>query len=408
MRDSFCSGRCWEKVMSEEYKYLVHILKAFVNNEAPEFNEEVDWSKLLYIAHIHSVDGILAYMAKQFGICTCEELDAHMRDICLKNIALYNKRAALMDLLVEKMNEAHIEHVLFKGYIIKNYYPVPELRSYGDIDFVIRQQDRKKVHQMMLDNGFKVKTDWEPVYSYLKGIEYYEIHTDIMEVNVSDKADYIGYFKDMWKHIVPIDGCTYQFSPDYHFIYLLTHIAKHIYGSGAGIRMYMDIALFIKKHEKNADWEFIREELLKLELYDFSCVVFASVERWFGIKTPYDNINIDDELLAEFELFTLEAGTYGYVNRENGVNTLRKSSDDKKEASRLVVVFQRLFPTASDIEKRYTYLQGRHWLLPVAWVHRLYITRAKWQGNVQEAHSILKADSEQVTELKKFYRDIGL
>ncbi len=394
--------------MSEEYKYLIHILKAFVNNETPDSNEHIDWGALMYIAHIHSVDGILAYMAKQYEICNCEELNSQMRDICFKNIALYNKRAALMGILIDQMKDAHIKHILFKGYILKDYYPIPELRSYGDIDFVIHRNDRQKIHQMMLDNGFNVKTDWEPVFSYLKGIEYYEIHTDIMEVNASDKADYIGYFKDMWKHIVKIDDYSYQFSSEYHFIYLLVHIAKHVYDAGAGIRMYMDIALFIKKHEKNADWSLIKEELLNLRLYDFSCVVFASVERWFGIKSPYDDTNMSEEILSEFELFTLEAGTYGYVNREKGVNTLRKSSGDKKEASKLAVVLQRLFPAASGIEKRYTYLQGRHWLLPVAWVHRLFITKGKWQENVQKAQSILTADSEQVAELKKFYRDIGL
>lgn len=41
----------------------------------------------------------------------------------------------------------------------------------------------------MLDNDFEVKTEWELVYSCVKGIEYCEIHTDVMEEDISDKAD---------------------------------------------------------------------------------------------------------------------------------------------------------------------------------------------------------------------------
>ena len=47
----------------------------------------------------------------------------------------------------------------------------------------------------MLSIGLARKHDWEPVYSYIRGVEYYEVHTDVMEVDVSDKADYKGYFQ---------------------------------------------------------------------------------------------------------------------------------------------------------------------------------------------------------------------
>ncbi len=394
--------------MSEEYRYLLHILESFINKKAPKLNSGVDWDTLLYIAHIHSVDGILAYMVKQYGICDCEEINAYMRDICLKNIALYNKRAALMELLIEKMQAAQIEHILFKGYILKDYYPVPELRSFGDIDFIIHEYNREKMNRLMLEDGYALKTNWEPAYSYLKGIEYYEIHTDIMEVNVSDRADYMGYFKDMWRYVEHINDYSNRFTHEYHFIYLLTHIAKHAYGSGAGIRMYMDIALFVEKHREDIDWGFIREELIKLELYDFSCVVFAVVEKWFKVRPPFSDVDIKEKLLTEFELFTVKGGTYGQINRDNGINELRKNSENEKKISKAGVVLKRLFPPASDIESRYTYLKGKHWLLPAAWVHRLFITRGKWQDNVQEAQSILAANSREVAELKRFYKEIGL
>jgi hypothetical protein len=97
----------------------------------------------------------------------------------------------------------------------------------------------------MISLGFQRHADWEPVYSYAGGNALYEIHTDIMEIDVSDKADYKGYFSGMWDHARPDRPHSFRFTPEFHFLYMLTHIAKHVHGSGAGVRMYLDVAAFV-------------------------------------------------------------------------------------------------------------------------------------------------------------------
>ncbi|MCD8021414.1 MAG: nucleotidyltransferase family protein, partial [Lachnospiraceae bacterium] len=205
----------------------------------------IDWRKLKYLSDIHSVTGIVGYMAKQYGLCSQEEGLPVFWGACKNSLFVFAQRADRMRDLSRKMQEARIDHILFKGYVLKDYYPVPELRSYNDIDFVIRLEDRPRSHELMLRNGYQVKADWEAVFSYYKDIEYYEIHSDIMEIDVTDKADYRGFFKHMWEHTVRVDDYVWEFTPEYHFIYLLAHIAKHIYSSGAGVRMYLDLAAFI-------------------------------------------------------------------------------------------------------------------------------------------------------------------
>lgn len=398
----------FRKNMNDIYQNLLRILNAFINEESPEISEETDWGELLKIAHIHSVDGIVGHMIRKHDLTQSEEIKALARELCLSTVALFNKRSALMAQLIDEMNNRRIEHILFKGYVVKDYYPVPELRSYGDIDFVIRESDRDKSHNMMLELGYEVKNNWEPVFSYVKDVEYYEIHTDVMDINVTDKADYKSYFKNIWNNAVKINNCSYQFTPEYHYIYMLTHIAKHIYGSGAGVRMYMDIALFIKHFGNSIDWDYIKESLTDLKLYEFSCVVLAAVRDWFGIVLPMDIKEVSADVMEEFTEFTLEAGVFGYVNRERGINTVRKEMGSDEGASRASIILKRLFPKASDIEKRYTYLKGRHWLLPAAWIHRLFRTGDKWREHSHEAHVIMSAGTDEVERLNKVHRDIGL
>lgn len=140
-----------------------------------------------------------------------------MRTQCLQSVVVFSQRSEKMKILIEQMNEKQIDHLLFKGYVLKDYYPVPELRTFGDIDFLIHSGDRGKSDELMMEQGLERKTDWEPVFSYLKQSEYYEIYTDVMEVDVLDKADYKGYFQHIWEHAHPVGEHTYEFSPEYHF-----------------------------------------------------------------------------------------------------------------------------------------------------------------------------------------------
>lgn len=394
--------------MNKEYTYLLHLLNSFVNEKIPDKPEDIHWGKLKELADIHCVSGILGFMVYQYKLCSSSEMTDYFRKNYMAGILMFTRRAAYMEQLIQEMNQEEIDHLVFKGYVVKDYYPVPELRTYGDIDFAIRRKDRKKSCDLMERLGYGVKTDWEPVYSYYKNSEFYEIHTDIMEVNVSDKADYQEYFSHMWEHAVKKDGCTWELAPEYHFLFLLTHIAKHICGSGAGVRMYLDIAVFIRHFGGSIDWKYICRELHTLNLYDFCCVVLTAVRDWFGVESPMEIQPVSEKIMNDFFVYTLEAGVFGYVDREQGVNALKRNEKEERKISRFSTLIRRLFPDASSLEKRYTYLINRHWLLPVAWVHRFFRTRESWGKHAHEARVIMSADSREVARLRKIYKDIGL
>lgn len=271
--------------MNKEAIYLLKILKCFVLGEQPE-TFDGDWDQLIQLAEIHSVIGILGYMVMSYPDESNAAVYGKLRKLCFASVNCFLQRAKCMEELIRQMDALEIEHLIFKGYVVRQYYPVPELRSFGDIDFLIRPEDRKKSDTLMRNAGFQVKTDWEPVYSYYRGDEYYEIHTDVMEVDVSDKADYRGYFRKIWEHAHLVGTHTWELSPEFHFLYLLTHIAKHISGSGAGIRMYMDIAVFIRHFGDTLDWDYIQGELQTLCLSDFANMVLAVVQDYFGVNSP--------------------------------------------------------------------------------------------------------------------------
>lgn len=394
------------------YKNYTEFLKSFVLDTVPQVDGEVDYKQLIQLAKINSTEGIMNYMFMKNPQLLAQEYRDYAKSQCFREIAIYSCRAEQMKVLAKKLDEAGIDHLLFKGFVVREYFPEPELRTFGDIDFVIRIEDRQKCDELMKDLRYEPRDNWEPAYSYLKETEYYEIHTDVMEIDVSDKADYKGYYSHIWEHVVSskITGLkhSYEFTPEFHFLYILTHIAKHIGSSGAGIRMYLDIAFFIKHFDKSIDWNWISEELKKLKFQEFSNMVLTAVEQWFGVKSPLPLRKIEEETMEDFLQFTIEGGVYGKFGRDQNVIFLKKQNRNVEEISKWKTLVFHIFPPVSSLKFRYNYLQKCPWLLPIAWVHRVLGNRDSWKRYAGHTKGILSADTQEALKLKKLYKELGL
>lgn len=395
--------------MKQSYIDYISLLKSYVHTNRPVISSEINWEEVIHLAQINSTVGMIGYVAMMNRELANSKVFPFLRQSCLGEIAMYSKRAEQMKELIKAMNEREIDHLLFKGYVVRNYFPVPELRSFGDIDFVIRKEDRKKSDDLMKELGFELSCEFEPVLSYVKGTEYYEIHTDVMEIDVSDKADYKGYYQHIWEHAVNISEHTYEFTPEFHFLYLLTHMAKHISSSGAGIRMYLDIAFFIKHFGNTLDWEWIKGELKVLAFTDYANMVLNAVENWFGVESPIDLRKVEQEILDDYLCFTLEGGTFGHFGRDASTIFLKNQNRNDMEAvSKMATMRHRLFPPVEELKYRYPYLQGKKWLLPVAWVHRFFRGAKRLEYHVNQAQDIMSAENEEVLKLRRIYKEIGL
>lgn len=398
--------------MKDSHTAFLSALRSFVQGTPPRELTEAQLREVLELARIHSVYGILCYVYMKNPEGIPPAILPALRQQCYTELAVYAERAQQMKVLAEALDNEGIDCLLFKGFVVREYYPVPELRTFGDIDFVIRQEDREKSDALMKKLGYQPKENWEPVYAYVKGSEFYEVHTNVMEVDVSDAADYVEYYSHIWEHTQPSmvveKSHALEFKPEFHFLYLLTHIAKHISASGAGIRMYLDIAFFIRHFGETLDWKWVLEELKKLHMDAFANMVFTVVERWFGVAGPVECKAISQQTLDDFLAFTLEGGVYGFVGRDKGTVFLKQHNRNEEDVSKAKTLLYHAFPPKKVLENRFTYLQKHGWLLPAAWVHRLAVSRKEWRRFADHTKDILQADSEEVLKLKRIYKEIGL
>lgn len=386
---------------------ILDLLDAFIHDEKPGLQADPDWNAVFECAKKHSVTGIIGYICTRYNLCDNPQEASVMESAMTSCYGMQYRRAEQMKRLIRLLNENSIDHVLMKGYITKDIYPVPELRSYGDIDFLIRKEDRLKTDELMKQHGYICKYDWEPVYSYRQDTEFYEIHTELLDSEISEGKQ-VEYFRDVWDHIRLTNDHTYVMDNEYHIIYLLSHLAKHAARRGAGLRMYLDIALYFERYRDTADWEYIRDQLEVLGLKRFFYTVCDACERWFRVSAPCTYTPVSDETFELFTAITVTGGTFGFYGSDPALTALKEVKTEYSRFDKFKIIIGQLFPGADQIEARYTYLQKRRWLLPIAWIDRIFRNRTQILGRVDTARRIVSADKAEVVKLRDLNKEIGL
>ena len=380
----------------EQYLDLLNILDGFIHEKEPVLSDLCNYNALLKLASLHSVTGIIGYMAYLYPSLFPADVKEKVRyesGYTVGSMALKNEQLITVE---EILQTNEIQYLIFKGAVVQNYYPMPELRTYGDIDILIPEMNRKTVHTCLMDYGFKCTHNWEPVYSYSKSEAIYEIHTELLDTNI---ANCRSFFKEnMWKYARALDPYKSEFTEEFHFLYLMAHFAKHVKGSGAGVRMILDLAFMAEKCDM--DWDWIAASLKKTGLQSFSEYVFGFLSKYLGCKIAiaYDM----PENLDSFMEYIMQAGTFGKDGRDEGVSSLKNSSSKPKQ------IIGYIFPKSEDIMARYTYLQNHRYLLPVAWVHRFILTISQTGHHISHVKAMIHADEKEVDRLKKMISRLDL
>ena len=382
------------------FEDVLELLRAFIYGEEPKLSGKSNIEELLKFAYRQKILGIFAYMNKRWSLFDSKKaksLDAAYYSALFESTVRCSKFLKLSEFL----SENKIEHMPVKGYYIRELYPVKELRSFGDIDILIHEKDRKRCDSLMKSLGYTVKNDWEPTYSYIKDDEYYEIHTNLFDVRLKDRADMTEYFSSAWLHAKKDSGLRFVPDTEFHLIYIICHLAKHLSTGGAGIRMYLDVALYILRYDSVISWERTEEEFKKLGLERFFHTVLSAVNEWFYVKASCDFENFGEEL-SELLEFTLDSDIFGH-SRDNSAIKLRGEERSKKRTALKI-----LFPPAEQLENRYTFLKRSRILLPLAWIVRVFKNFGLIPKKIKELVNLKKAEISEVESFDSFMREIGL
>ena len=401
--------------MTKNEKIFLKILGDYLQENTTSGNilKEADLQQLVTMARS---PGVSAIMWKQIGK-DIRKSSSEQADVLHSYFLfeVFRSVCQLNDLqeVEQAMNKAGIPYLLMKGSRLKYYYPDIHCRSMSDIDIVIKAKDRQASDQVMHTLGFRSEIASDEVWVYEKDVTTYELHDHMMYDTLANNFDYRSHFDRVWDHVSRDKDGNDQIDEEFHFLFMVVHLAKHMINEGIGIRAFMDLVAFVRKCDPSIDWNQIAQELDKMELLQFTKTCFALCRQWFGIDMPLIKGSLDREFFENASKKILTDGVFGHGKNDNdtgfAAKTFRKSSYPYWLQT-VITTIRVVFPSYHNMRliPWYSFVDGRPWLLPVAWIYRFFYCLFHKLSHSMKTLLQPIVKKEQIQKRQEMYDDWGL
>ncbi len=297
--------------------------------------------------------------------------------------------------ITKVFEENGIRHQVLKGAITKTLYPSPEMREMSDVDLVVYDESLDKAAKVLEEMGYKNHgiIKHHMILDSPTGV-HVEIHWCLFDQN-ADHKQFI-YFKDNFKATLK-EGCqyTYEFGTDDFYVYMISHMAKHFFETGCGVRNLLDIYVYRGRLGDKMNEAYLQQELEKCGIRDFEAHMRELAFIW-----------MDDKECPEFfeSLFAYMADSGIYGKNENGVwSQLAKEVDEGGGNVRM----HYYFPSLKFMEEKYPWLKKAPFLLPTAWFIR-GVSAAFSTESRRHKKELDGADRQEVERMLDMYHRLNL
>ncbi len=295
--------------MDKNERYFISLVFSHLNNTVPEAPEGIDLSEIYRLALINNIAAVISVELQKLD--DTSEIDPDIMSAFRQQtgytIIDTEKKNDAVAVLKNAFGESNIDFLFVKGQIIRNYYPVPALRTSADTDVIVLDNDLSRVKKLF--DSYELFQENAVGFSFKINNQTFEIHST---------RDYDNeYFKDIFS-LCTKNGSEYVLDDYNHLIYILCHIAKHMKYCGAGIKMFMDIDVIIR-HIENFDYDRALAISKKAGVEMFFKYSLSLCHSLFGTPVRAE-VNLDEnaELKELFEKEIVSGGNFGFSNRGLG------------------------------------------------------------------------------------------
>ena len=328
------------------YILYIDLLASVLNGtQPPSLPEDFNWEYACRNAQNNSVANILSYTLDKVNVKPSQTVINVLKNEQRLHILKETSQLFDVEKVLAQFEKEGIKNIPLKGYFMKHLYPQTDLRTMTDIDILVDKRDFKKIEQVFLNLGYKNANVLNAREIHFKrDLLYFEIQSTINSNNDS-------FFDDIWSRVKPRDGYSYSYEmlPEDFYLYMVYHTAKHFKSGGMGIRMVMDICVFLNACP-NLNFDYISERLREMELSAYEQKLRELSVNWFSAEPTQINA---------FGEFVLYCSTYG----QRVVSFFQ--SNQRTEHGYWIKQF---FPPYSRMKGLYDYLEKFPILLPFSWV----------------------------------------
>ena len=363
-----------EIMQQESAIYVIQLVAAAINNaQPPEKRDDISWKDVIDFARAQSVLNIIAYSCEKLSHKPDAETMQFLREFRKQKIVVEAEQQIEAEDAMDRLEEMKIRHMALKGFVVKNLYPSPDMRTMGDIDILVDSVRMDDIVEAFKAEGFSFSGHGDLHSNIERGNVHFEFHRAL--VNKSYK-NLTAYFGNGFDRALKTDGCEYRYelSREDMYIYLLAHLAKHYRYGGTGIRTVLDLYVYRRAYP-DLDMEYILRETSEIGIDKFEKKVEAIADNWFSGS-------FDGELNS-VSAYIISGGVYGKHDL-NVVNEMINENKDKSiAAGKVKQIIHMIFPGYGLMSEWFPILKKFKVLLPVFWVFR-------WFKSVTEKNSNLK------------------
>ena len=297
----------------KETKVLLALMAHEIFHREMEIDTSaVDWMSVLAEAGRHKVTALL--------YPTIRELDGvpenAFNKACGMAIAVAQASEAMLKRqreILDLLEARQIPCAVLKGTSVAYLYPHPELRTIGDIDILVDEENLDEACRALQADGFAPSYTAEKHLCLQKGAVWVEMHRMVSVFPESEKERFTKQtMADALHHIqtAEIDSVRFpMLSGAYQIIALLAHMEQHLATSGIGLRQVCDWAVTAHALRNCFDGETLAL-LERCGLLRFARIMTRLCERYLGLPPCSWITDASDALVDAMLADVLDGGNF--------------------------------------------------------------------------------------------------
>lgn len=351
-----------------------------------------DVDSLVHLAQIQGTaplifDKVLSIHDSQ---CTMhDELQMQMKQVCMQNMMGYEHLLSLLKQTWNGLISGGVQPVVLKGFGLASLYPIPYLRSWGDLDIYVGP---KQYHQaaailrQVFPDAKHHDEEWEELKHYnfvLPDGNVVEMHrtSAILMHPIKNKyflhleSDAMLPEKVQWVEMEDVRFAIPE--AKFNLLFTFYHAWEHFIREGLGFKQVADLALLAHRtYNQQSLTSYLRRHLRRLRLYEpWQLIGYVCVT---ALGLPKSEWPLYEEggarLQAQRERFLHDILSRGLMPRHQSDASMHKKAKQMKVLVRKYMTLKNRFANATEIIP-YSPRYARHMMISsiINGIHRILI-----------------------------------
>ena len=394
----------------KETNALLALLAHEIFDQAMDIDAStVDWLAVLEEAQCHKVTALMYPAIRSMdGVpeAVFNKVCGTAITVATASEAMLKEQRRILDLLEARQ----IPCAVLKGTSVAYLYPHPELRTIGDIDILVDEENLDEACKALQADGFAPSYMAEKHLCLQKGALWMEMHRMVSVFPESEKGRFTKQtMTDALRHTqeAEIGGVRFpMLSGAYQIIALLAHMEQHLATSGIGLRQVCDWAVTVDALRDCFDGETLAM-LERCGLLRFAKIMTRLCERYLGLPPCPWTADASDALVAAMLSDVLEGGNFQALHAKRPLADVLTDAYDVSGKGRNSLFRNYIRYLKKYLRQNEPWAKSRLWLpvfgvfLPARWGVRVLLGKRK-QINLVHAVGMAREREKLLREMKLY------